>query len=153
YYPLLRGAGATARQVLMAAAAQTWGVAVDECRAERGSVVHTASGKRLGYGALAGAASVTKPPSALIGLKDPQPFQLIGTSPPRIDEPDIVAGKAIYGLDVRLPGMLYATVARCPVPGGRLAGYDAAQAEAVPGVRAVVEVSRGVVVVAEHTWA
>src|SRR5262245_35500025 len=80
---LWRRAGATARQVLVAAAAQSWDVPVEECRAERGSVVHTASGKRLGYGALAGTASVTKAPSALIDLKDPQSFQLIGTSPPR----------------------------------------------------------------------
>jgi isoquinoline 1-oxidoreductase beta subunit len=153
FYASLRGAGATARQILVAAAAQTWGVPPEECRAEKGSVVHGATGKRLGYGKLAGLASVTKPPSAVAHLKDPKDFRLIGTSVPRVDEPAIVAGKAIYGLDVRLPGMVFAAVARCPVPGGALLDYDAGQAEAVPGVRAVVKVPSGVAVVAEHTWA
>jgi CO/xanthine dehydrogenase Mo-binding subunit len=87
-----------------------------------------------------------------VQLKDPKEFRLIGTSVPRIDEPEIVTGKAIYGLDVRLPGMLFATVARCPTVGGKLSEYDSSQAEAVAGVRSVVKVSSGVAVVAENTW-
>jgi isoquinoline 1-oxidoreductase beta subunit len=153
HYSPLRRAGATARDILIAAAAQTWGVAPAECHAEQGAVVHTASDRRLGYGELVGVAQGLKPPSALSKLKDPKDFRLIGTSVPRVDDPAIVAGKAIYGLDVRVPNMLFAAVARSPVPGGKLMTYDAAQAEAVPGVRAVVEVPSGVAVVAEHTWA
>jgi isoquinoline 1-oxidoreductase subunit beta len=152
-YGPLRQAGATARQILVAAAAETWGVAPEECRAEQGFVVHTANGERLGYGELVGAARAIELPAGAAKLKDPQEFRLIGTAVPRVDEPAIVAGTAIYGLDMRVPGMLFATVARCPVAGGTVAGYDAAQAEAVPGVRAVVEVPSGVAVVAEHTWA
>jgi isoquinoline 1-oxidoreductase beta subunit len=153
HYASLRQAGATARQLLVAAAARTWGVPPEECRTEPGAVVYTATGARLGYGALAGAAGRMEPASTPAKLKDPQEFRLIGTSVPRVDEPAIVTGQAIYGLDVRLPGMLFATVARCPVPGGTLVDYDAAEAEATPGVRAVVSVPSGVAVVAEHTWA
>jgi isoquinoline 1-oxidoreductase beta subunit len=153
HYSKLREAASMARQVLVAAAAQAWGVDWQECRAEQGTVVHPPSGKRLKYGELAGLASVTKSPSALVHLKDAKDFKLIGTSVPRVDDPAILAGKALYGLDVRRPGMLFATIARCPVPGGKLASYDAARARAVPGVRDVVEVPAGVAVVAEHTWA
>lgn len=151
-YGPLREAGARAREILIAAAAQTWGVAPEACQAKQGVVSHPATGKRLAYGDLIEAAKEVKLGSST-PLKDPETFRLIGTSVPRVDEPDIVTGKAIYGLDVRLPGMLFATVARCPVPGGKLIGYEAAQAEAVPGVQAVVEVPSGVAVVAEHTWA
>ena len=151
-YVPLREAGAMARQILIAAAAQIWGVTSEECRAEAGSVVQVATGEKLGYGELVGIArelSLTKEPA----LKDPADFKLIGTSVPRVDDPDIVTGKAIYGMDVRVPGMLYAVVARSPVFGGRLAHYDSTQAESVPGVRFVVEVPSGVAVVADHTWA
>jgi isoquinoline 1-oxidoreductase beta subunit len=153
YYAPLRKAGAAARDIIITAAAQIWGVEFKECRAEHGAVVHTASNRRLGYGELVGVAQGLKPASALSELKDPKDFRLIGTPVPRVDDPAIVTGKAIYGADVRVPGMLFAAVARCPVPGGKLAGYDAAQARAVPGVREVVEVPSGVAVVAEHTWA
>ncbi len=151
-YSPLRTAGARARVILVAAAAQTWGVTPAECHAEQGVVVHAASGRRLGYGELVSAAKAVKQAPAP-RQKDPKEFRLIGTSVPRIDGPAIVRGQAIYGLDVRLPGMLFATVARCPVPGGTLAKYDAARARAVPGVRAVVDVASGVAVVAENTWA
>src|SRR5690349_8684326 len=150
YIPL-REAGATGRAILLNAAAQTWGVAPQECKAEQGKVIHTSSGRQLGYGELVRSARDLKP-NTEVQLKDPKDFRLIGTSVPRIDDPEIVTGKAIYGLDVRLPGMLYATVARCPTLGGKLVKYDSTQAEAVAGVRAVVKVSSGVAVVAEDTW-
>jgi isoquinoline 1-oxidoreductase beta subunit len=150
-YDLLREAAAHAREILIAAAAQSWGVAPEECKAEASTVVHTTTGKRLGYGELVGIASDLKLTDAP-QLKDPQDFKLIGTSVPRVDEPDIITGKAVYGMDVRVPGMLYAVVARCPVIGGKVASYDSAQAESVPGVQAIIEVPSGVAVVAENTW-
>lgn len=148
----LRQAGARAREILVAAAAQTWGVPPGECKAESSSVIRIATGEKLGYGQLVGIAReliLTEPPE----LKDPLDFKLIGKSIPRVDDPDIVTGKAVYGMDVRLPGMLFAVVARSPVPGGELVEYDSTQAESVPGVRAVVPIRRGVAVVAENTWA
>src|SRR6266496_4265423 len=146
-YTPLREAGATARALLVNAAAQTWGVAPEECKAEQGKVIHTASGKQLGYGEVVSAAKDLKL-SVEPQLKDPKDFRIIGTSVPRIDEPDIVTGKAIYGLDVRLPGMLFAAVSRSPVPDGKLIDYDSSQAESVSGVQKVVKVSSGVAVVA-----
>ena len=151
-YAPLREAGAMARQILVAAAAQTWGISPEECKAESGTVVNIATGERLAYSELLNIARelrLTDEPQ----LKDPADFKIIGTSVPRLDDPDIVTGKAMYGMDVRVPGMLYAVVARCPVPGGRLADYDSTQAESVPGVQTVVEVPSGVAVVAENTWA
>jgi len=151
-YKPLREAGAMAREMLIAAAAQTWGMKPSECKAEAGTVIHTASGKKLGYGELIRVAKDLKLTSKA-RTKDPSQFKLIGTSTPRIDGLDIVTGKAIYGLDVRLPGMLFATIARCPVQGGSVASLDSIRAEAVPGVHAVVSIERGVAVVAENTWA
>lgn len=151
-YDGLRAAGARAREILVAAAAQTWGVAPEECKAEAGTVIQIATGEKLGYGQLVGIARELK----LTGrptLKDPQDFKLIGKSMPRVDDLDIVTGKAIYGMDVRVPGMLYAVVARCPVIGGKVASYDSSQAESVPGVQTVVEVPSGMAVVASNTWA
>ena len=151
-YQPLREVGAMARQMLVAAAAEFWAVSVLECRAEMGEVIHEPTGRRIDYGKLVPATRDVKLLS-LPQLKDPQDFRFIGKSMPRVDEPDIVTGSAIYGLDVRLPGMLYTTLARCPVPGGSAVDYDAAQAESVPGVRTVVRVPAGVAVIAENTWA
>lgn len=151
-YADLRNAGATARELLIAAAAQTWNVNAADCKAENGFVTHAASGNKLGYGELVKTAKDIKLQS-LPQTKDRTNFKLIGTSVPRIDGPDIVTGKAVYGLDVRIPNMLYAVVARCPVPGGKVASYDDAQAKAVTGVKAVVQVPSGVAVLAENTWA
>jgi isoquinoline 1-oxidoreductase beta subunit len=150
-YDPLRKAGAKAREILIAAAAQTWGIAPAECRAESGAVIQVATGARLAYSELVGIASdleLTGAPP----LKDPQDFKLIGSSVQRVDDPDIVTGKAIYGTDVRAPGMLFAVVARSPVRGGILVEYDSAQAETLPGVRAVMQVPSGVAVIAENTW-
>ncbi len=153
-YTPLRRAGATAREMLIAAAAQVWGVEKKTCYAENGAVVHQPSGRRLTYGELAGiAATLPTPPSTEIALKDPKDFHIIGTRVGRVDNPQIVSGSAVYGLDVQVPGMLYAVVARPPAFGARLTSYDAAQAEAVTGVRHVVPVDSGIAVVADDTWA
>ena len=148
----LRRAGAAAREMLIGAAALTWNVPRDQCRAESGAVVHSPSGRRLGYGQLTDRAA-TLPVPENPPLKRPSEFRILGRRMPRVDTPDKVTGRAVYGIDVRAPGMVYAAVARCPVFGGRVRRFDAAPALAVPGVRRVVEISRGVAVVAENTWA
>jgi isoquinoline 1-oxidoreductase beta subunit len=148
----LRKAGASAREMLVLAAAVRWGVEPASCRAEEGQVVHAASGRTLSYGALAAAAAklpVPKDPP----LKDPKDFRLLGKPVPRLDTPSKVTGRAVFGIDVRLPGMLFATVARPPVVGGKVAGFDDAKARKVPGVRKVIQVPSGVAVVADSTWA
>jgi isoquinoline 1-oxidoreductase beta subunit len=148
----LRRAAAAARTMLIAAAAKSWSVEPDSCRAEKGSVVHGPTGRRLSYGRLASAAAreaVPKEPA----LKDPRDFRIVGTPVLRVDGPDIVTGKATYGLDARVPGMAFAAVARCPVAGGKARRFDASKASAVPGVLKVAEVSTGVAVVAKNTWA
>ena len=148
----LRKAGAQARAMLIAAAAQSWGVAADSCRTENGFVVHEASGRRARYGSLAEAAAnlpvPEKPP-----LKNPKDFRIIGQSLSRLDIPAKVDGSAQFGIDVRVPAMLFAVVARCPVFGGKPARFDATRAKAVKGVRAVAPISSGLAVVAESTWA
>jgi isoquinoline 1-oxidoreductase subunit beta len=152
----LRVAGATAREMLIGAAASTWGVDRTTCRAERGSVVHAATGRRLGYGALAPKAGTQSPP-ANPPLKEASSFRLIGTRMKRLDGPDIVRGRAVYGLDVRVPGMLVAVMERCPYLGGRVSTFDASRALKIPGVRHVVPIrsgiSTGVAVAADSTWA
>lgn len=151
YWELLRRVGATTREVLVAAAAQSWGVAAAECRAQNGEVIHEASGRRRRYGELLDrAAKLTPPPDAR--LKDPKDFRLIGKSVARLDAPAKVNGSAVYGQDVRVPGMLTAVVARCPVFGGRLKSYDATAARAVTGVRHVAAIDSGVAVVADNFW-
>jgi len=148
----LRKTGATAREMLVAAAARKWKVPRAECRAEQGAVVHAPTKRKLSYGALASLAAkeeVPKDPP----LKDPKDFRLIGRKVPRLDGPDKVRGRARFGIDVRVPGMRFAVVARPPVVGGKVAGFDAAKAKAVPGVRVVAEVPSGVAVVADTTWA
>lgn len=148
----LRQAGATGRAMMIAAAADTWGVEPASCRAHNGVVIHTPTGRTLGYGELAEKAA-TLPVPEDPPLKDPKAFRFIGTSMPRLDNPAKVGGKVVFGLDMKLPGMLYACVARCPVFGGKVKSFDAAAARAVDGVRHVVEVESGVAVVAESTWA
>src|SRR5579884_2744652 len=147
----VRAAGAAAREMLIAAAAQTWGVPAAECRAERGAVIHGPSGRRLRYGRLASKAA-TLPVPKDPPLKDPKDWKILGTRVPRLDTPAKVDGSAQFGIDVKVPGMLVAVVARCPVPGGKLVAFDGAAARAVPGVRHVVAISSGVAVVAEGYW-
>ena len=133
----LRKAGAAAREMLLDAAASTWKVDRAACRAERGAVVHAPSKRRLTYGKLVATAAqlpVPKDPP----LKDAKDFRLLGTRVPRLDTPAKVDGSAVFGIDVKVPGMLVASIERCPVFGGTLKSYDATKAKAVPGVRAVV---------------
>jgi len=133
------------------AAAQKWGVDKSECRAENGAVLHAATKRQLTYGSLAEAAAKLPVPQN-VPLKDPKEFRIIGKPAKRLDTPDKVNGSAQYGIDVRLPGMYYAVVARCPVFGGKVASFDATKAKAVPGVKDVIQISDGVAVVAGNTW-
>jgi isoquinoline 1-oxidoreductase beta subunit len=154
YFQPLRRAGAAARDVLMAAAAQTWGVDKAACQTDRGRVIHPDGQQRLAYGDLVGvAAGLPVPQSLDVALKDPGAYRVIGTSQAQYYAPAIAAGEPLYAGDVRLPGMLYAVVARCPVFGGKVAEVDDAAARAVAGVRDVVAIDHGVAVVAESTWA
>jgi isoquinoline 1-oxidoreductase beta subunit len=147
----LRKAGAAAREMLISAAALTWSVPREQCRARSGAVEHTGSGT-LGYGALV-ARAATLPVPENPPLKSPADFRILGTRVPRVDTPDKVTGRAGYGLDVRVAGMVHAAVARSPVFGGKVKTFDPAPALAVPGVRKVVQIGSGVAVVAENTWA
>jgi isoquinoline 1-oxidoreductase beta subunit len=147
----MRKAGAAARQMLVEAAAQKWGVDKSACRAENGLVLHEATKRKLTYGSLAEAASKLPVP-ADVSLKDPSQFRVIGKSTKRLDTPDKVNGRAEFGIDVRRPGMLYAVVARCPVFGGKVSSFDATKAKAVPGVKNVVQISSGIAVIADSTW-
>ena len=151
-WKILREAGATARAMLVTAAAQTWSVPENTCTTEKGEVVHRASGRRLRYGALVTKAA-TLPVPANVTLKNPKEFKLAGQSLPRLDIPEKVNGKAGFGLDVQRPGMLTARVVRCPVFGGTVESFNPAKAMAVSGVRHVVKISGGVAVVADNYWA
>jgi len=149
----LRQAGATARVMLMQAAAQRWRVAVDSCHAEAGEVIHAATGRRLRYGALARAAAALPLPPAP-PLKEPKNFRLIGRATPRRDTPSKVNGSAVFGIDARPPHAKVALIAISPVEGGRIAEPLASDAAlAIRGVKQVVNEGNVVAVVAEHTWA
>src|SRR5216683_1889266 len=152
FYQPLRKAGATAREMLIGAAAQTWNVPAKDCKAERGSVIHVASGKRLRYGELVEKAAKLTPP-ANAPLKDPKDFKLIGKATHRLDTSGKVNGSAVFGIDVKVPGMLTATVLRCPVFGGKVASFDDSKAKALSGVRRIVQIDSGVAVVADNFWA
>src|SRR2546422_248038 len=141
HLPLGRKAAATPpfapnAWMLIAAAAQTWGVDHTACRAEHGAVVHGATGRRLAYGALVATAAALPVPTN-VTLKDPKDWKILGTRVPRLDTPPKVDGSAQFGIDVQVPGMLVAVIARCPTFGGKVASFDAARAKAVPGVRHV----------------
>ena len=146
-----RPAGAAARMMLVAAAADTWGVPASECTAARGYVLHLPTHRRATYGELATKAA-TMPVPKEIALKKPGEFKLVGKSIPRTDTPSKVNGSAVFGMDVRVPDMLVATVVHCPVVGGKVATFDAASAKSVKGVRDVVQVSTGIAVVANDFW-
>jgi isoquinoline 1-oxidoreductase subunit beta len=148
----LRKAGAEAREMLIEAAAQRWGVDKSQCRAENGFVVNTASNARLSYGNLAEAAAKLPVPDN-VPLKDPKDFKIIGKPVKRLDTFDKITGRAKFGMDVRPEGLVYAVVERCPVFGGKVASFDASKTKAVPGVKDVIQTSRGVAVVADSTWA
>jgi isoquinoline 1-oxidoreductase beta subunit len=149
---LLRDAGASARAMLVTAAAQAWSVPESTLATERGEVVHAASGRRLKYGALVDRAAKLPVP-AKVPLKDPKAFRLLGQPLPRLDIPSKVNGRAEFGVDVKRPGMLVARVVRSPVFGGTVARFDPAKVKAIPGVKHVVQISTGVAVVADGYWA
>jgi isoquinoline 1-oxidoreductase beta subunit len=159
----MRQVGAQAREMLITAAAQQWKAKKRDCRAENGAVVHSPTNRRLSYGELVEAASALPPISPdEVTLKQPKDFRFIGKPIPRTDVSSKVDGSAGFGIDVRIPDMLFAVIARCPSFGGKLQSFDAAAAKAVPGVRAVFPVpplprhfntAGGVAVVADSTWA
>jgi len=166
FFEPMRRCGAAARMMLEAAAAQQWKVPVGEVEAKNHEVVHRATGRRASYGSLAkAAASQPVPARDTVRLKDPSKFRYIGKGQLKlVDGPDMVSGKAKYGIDTRLDGMFYAVVARSPVYAGKFASYDAAETLKVPGVLRVVEIEStpgpaqfnplgGVAVVATNTWA
>ena len=148
----LRKAGAAARAMLVAAAAQLWGVEPGACRTEKGVVLHEASGRRAGYGELAGAAAAQPVPQD-VPLKDPSRYLLLGRPTRRLDAPAKVAGTALFSLDVNRPGMLVALVERPPTFGGTVHSVDAEAARAVPDVVAVAAIDAGVAVIARGFWA
>ncbi len=167
-YDPLRRVGAAGRQMLVAAAAQSWNVAPAECRAAAGIVYHDKSGRSLAYGALAEkAATLPVPDLASVTLKDPKSFTIIGQSLPGVDNPKIVTGEPLFGIDVAVPGMLYAVFQKCPVFGGKVTNANVAAVKALPGVHDafVVRASEanpnndpqglhdGVAIVAKSWWA
>jgi len=148
----MRKAGATARMLLIGAAAQQWQVDAASCHAKSGQVIHAASNRSIGYGQLVDAAAKLPVPQN-VPLKDPKDFKIIGTAVKRLDSPEKVDGTATFGLDVRLPDMVYAAIANCPVFGGKLASVDDTNAKKIPGVRQVVKIDNAVAVIGDHTWA
>jgi len=159
----LRQAGAAAREMLIVAAAQKWEVSADTCKAEKGSVVHGNPKRYLKYGELVEAASKLPIPNFhTVPLKNSDDFTIVGHDTARYEVREKATGAAKFGIDARVPGMLYAVVARCPVFGGKLVSFDAAKAKAVPGVRDVVSfetkgrgasVTGGIAVLANNSWA
>ena len=148
----LREAGATARTMLVTAAAKRWAVDAQSCRAQDGAVIHAPTGRRLTHGELAADAAKMPVPQN-VTLKSPQDFKLIGTPVRRLDAPAKVNGTAVYGIDVRPPGVKMATLAQSPVFGGRVKSVDDAAAKAVTGVRQIVRLDDAVAVVADHMGA
>jgi isoquinoline 1-oxidoreductase beta subunit len=149
-YEGLRVAGAQARIMLVTAAAQQWKVDPGTCRVENKMVIGP-NGQKVTYGEVAEAASKIEPPKTP-KLKDASAWKIVGKPVKRIDTPAKVDGTAEFGIDVKLPGMLYAALAQCPVIGGKPTGFDATQARSMPGVKNVVQISDGVAVVADTWW-
>jgi isoquinoline 1-oxidoreductase subunit beta len=165
FYQPMRVAGATVRQMLETAAAKVWDLPVQECRAVDHAVVHARSGRRLTFGDLVNVAQTVQVPAAgELRFKDPNKWRYVGKPVPIVDLRDIVRGAAVFGIDIVLPGMKYASIERCPVYGGKLKTFDAKDALAIPGVERVVEIPAaappsgfnplgGVAVIASNTWA
>ncbi|HYM59961.1 MAG TPA: molybdopterin cofactor-binding domain-containing protein [Thermoanaerobaculia bacterium] len=148
----LRVAAATAREMLVSAAAARWKVDRSECKAARGAVIHVPSKRRIEYSALVAEAAKLPVPSQP-PLKARADFRLIGQPTQRLDDRDIVTGKPVFGIDARVTGMLFASVERTPAPGVKAKRWDEAKARAVTGVRAVAPIASGIAVVADSTWA
>ena len=145
----LREAGATARTMLVSAAAKRWNVDPASCRAQSGEILHAPTGRSVKYGELAAEAASMPVPASVV-LKRPENFKIIGTPAKRLDTPAKVNGTAVYGIDVHLPGMEIATLAQSPVFGGRVKSVDDAAAKAVKGVRQIVRLDDAVAIVADH---
>ena len=152
FWKPLREAGASARAMLVQAAAQQWQVDPASCTTSKGEVTHRESGRKLSYGALAAAAGSQTPPKD-VALKDPKDFVIIGKPLKRFDTPDKANGKVIYGIDAILPDMKFATLAACPVFGGKVGKVDDSAAKKVPGVQKIVVLDDTVAVVGDHMWA
>jgi len=156
-YTPLRTAGATARAMLITAAAQTWNVPAGECTTDLGAVVHSASKRRATYGQLATKAATLAPP-ANVPLKDPKDFKLLGTRVPGVDNQKVVTGAPLFGIDVKLPGMLFATYTKCPVFGGTVKSANLDEVKKQLGVReafvldGIQGLTPGVAIVADTTW-
>jgi isoquinoline 1-oxidoreductase subunit beta len=146
-----RKLGAAGRMVLVEAAAQKWNVPASSCHVEKGFVIHAATSRKASYGSLVDAASKLSVP-ADIPLKEPKNFTLIGKPTRRLDTPSKTNGTAQFGLDVVVPGMMTAVIARCPVLGGKVLSFDATEAKQVPGVKSVLQVPTGIAVIAEGFW-
>ncbi len=165
FYDAMREAGATARLMLEIAASETWNVPVGECRAQNHFVVHTSSGKKLGFGELVTAASKhSVPKKEMLKFKTPAEFRYIGKDVPMIDRDDICSGKGVFGYDAKMPGMVYASIERSPVYGGKMKSYDDKEALKVKGVQKTVilppltppygfKALGGVAVIGNSTWA
>jgi isoquinoline 1-oxidoreductase subunit beta len=151
-WPIMRQAGATARAMLITAAAQQWKVDPSSLTTANGVVTHAASNRTATYGSLTAAAAALPVPKN-VPLKTPDKFTLIGKVSERIDLRPKTRGQTQYGIDVRVPGMLYAAVKRPPVFGGTVASFDGTKAKAIRGVRHVTQISSGIAVVADNTWA
>jgi len=158
-YMPMRRVGAAARAMLVQAAAQTWGVPESECTTANGTVLHQASGKKLGYGELtAKAATLTPPDMNTVALKDNKDIKILGTRIVGVDNPKLVTGQPLFGIDVKQPGMLHANFVKCPVPGGTPVSANLDEVKKLPGVRdafivpAATGVKAGVAVVADSTW-
>jgi isoquinoline 1-oxidoreductase beta subunit len=147
----VRQGGAAAREMLKAAAAAQWGVPVSEVMAANSTLTHKASGRSTTFGKVAEAAARIQPPKD-VKLKDPKDWKLIGKSIPRLDTAPKIDGSQVYGTDLKLPGMLNATIKACPVFGGKVAAFDASKAKAMPGVKHVVAVGDNAVAVVADTW-
>ncbi|MEP6705512.1 MAG: molybdopterin cofactor-binding domain-containing protein, partial [Acidobacteriota bacterium] len=152
FFEPLRKNAAAVREMLVAAAAEKLSVPVDSLKAENGRVVHAASKRSVGYGELLEAAAKMTPPASP-KLKDPKDFKYIGKNIKRLDSPEKVNGSAIFGIDIKVPGMLTATVQRSPVIGGKVKSVDDSAAKAIKGVRNVIQVGDSVAVVADNYWA
>jgi isoquinoline 1-oxidoreductase beta subunit len=145
----MRKVGAAAREMLLGAAADTWKVPKKTCRAQNGVVYH--GSKKLSYGQLAKKAA-SMPVPRKVSLKDPSAFKIIGKPTRRLDTPEKVDGKAIFGMDVTVTGTLVAVIARCPVFGGKVKGFNGEKAKLIPGVRDIVQIESGIAVVADNFW-
>jgi isoquinoline 1-oxidoreductase beta subunit len=147
----VRKGGAAARMMLVQAAADGWNVPAAECSAVSGFIMHGASGRRTSYGTVAAAASRLQAPTE-VQLKDPKEWKLVGKRMARLDTVDKTNGKQVYGADLKLPGLLNASIRACPVFGGKVRGFDAAKVTAMPGVKKVVKVGDNAVAVVADTW-